>query len=437
MRTKKLLMAFVLAFSVLVFTGCNILFDTTSRNSSGSTNTSSVTDNGNGTVTLCSVVTRQSSVSTTGVSLARMSKRSKAVYNKVSNSTVIVSACYTVSSKEYQMMTSGYIIDKEVKDSSTFTYYVTTSSSGIFYRYIKSVGTDGIDLDKNTTVIRSGDFEFVMADGNRYLGELVGFNDASDVAIFKFDSPMEYDVLEFADSDEINTGDEVSAIGTPTIGDDCLMNTYVKGIVAGEDRLYNVIYTDTYLGNTYAAEVASVPCFQYDAPFNNGMEGGPILNEEGKVIGSMLGDVNDSDYESLSFGVYGNVIKNVAENIIANGSYSKPLVGVTVTDVGAVIDVEGLEWIVENRAYSGLYIVSQEHNVSTYDGISPNSAADKAGMKSGEVIYKAIVNGVEKDVTGLASLSYILFQLNSGDSFQLCTINSSGVSNTYTIDLWS
>jgi S1-C subfamily serine protease len=151
----------------------------------------------------------------------------------------------------------------------------------------------------------------------------------------------------------------------------------------------------------------------------------------------MLGDVNDSDYESLSFGVYSNVIKNVAENIIANGSYSKPLVGVTVTDVGAVIGVEGLEWIAENKAYSGLYIVSQEHNVSAYDGVSPNSAAAKAGMKSGEVIYKAVVNGVEKEVSGLASLSYILFQLNNGDSFQLCTINSSGVSNTYTIDLWS
>lgn len=435
-RTKKILMAFILAFSVLVFTGCDILFDT-SKPSSSDTQTTTATDNGNGTVTLCSVVSRQESISTTGVSLAKMSKRSKAVYNQVSKSTVIVSACYTVSSQEYQMMTSGYIIDREVKDSQTYTYYVTTSASGIFYRYIKSVSATGFDMSTDTTVVRSGDFEFVMADGNRYLGELVGFNDASDVAIFKFDSPMVYDVLEFADSDDISIGDEMSAIGTPTIGEDSLMNTYVSGVISGDDRLYSVIFSDAYNKEKYSGEVASVPCFQYDAPFNGGMEGGPILNSEGKVIGSMLGDVNDVEYESLSFGIYGNVIKNVAKNIIANGSYTKPLMGVTVTDVATVINVTGLEWIAENHLYSGLYIVSPSYNVSTYDGVSPNSAAARAGMKSEEVIIKVIVNDVERSVTGLASLSSILFQVNNGDTIQVVTVNSSGTQSTYNLNLWS
>ena len=433
-RTKKILMAFILAFSVLVFAGCDILFDT-SKPSSNTTTTA--TDNGNGTVTLCSVVSRQSSVSTTGVSLAKMSKRSKTVYNKVSNSTVIVSACYTVSAQEYQTITSGYIVDKEVKDSQTFTYYVTTSASGIFYRYIKSVGSTGFDINNDTTVVRSGDFEFVMADGNRYLGELVGFNDASDVAIFKFDSPTVYDVLEFADSDEIGVGDEMSAIGTPAIGEDSLMNTYVSGVISGDDRLYSVIFSETYKKETYSGEIASVPCFQYDAPFNGGMEGGPILNSEGKVIGSMLGDVNNTEYESLSFGIYGNVIKNVAQNIIEHGSYSKPLMGVTVTDVATVIDVSGLEWIAANHLYNGLYIVSKNYNVSTSDGISANSAAAKAGMKSEEVITKVLINGAEKPVTGLASLSCILFQVNTGDTIQVVTVNSGGAQTTYTLDLWS
>ena len=430
--TKKLIYSFIIAFAVLVFYGCNSHYSTSSTTPSPTTTT-----HGDGTVTVCSVVSQSNAVYSTGASLAKMSKRSQSVYNQVSKATVMVTACYTVSSMEHKLMTSGYIIDKEVKDERTFTYYVTTSASGIFYRYVNSIGGETLDLDRDTTVVRSGDFEFVMADGNRYLGLLVGFNDTSDVAIFKFDSPMEYDVLEFADSDEVSPGQTMSAVGTPTIGQDSLFNTYVTGNISGCERLYNLLYRTTYDKKAYSAEITSVPCFQYDAPFNVGMQGGPILNSEGKVIGSMAGDIYDNDYESLSFGIYGNVIKNVARSIIDTGSYSKPLIGVTVMEVAGVIDREGLEWIKEAEIYRGAYIVSPRYGVSTYDGISPNSAAARAGMKSEEVIIGLYINDKEYTVNGLCTINRCLFQVVRGDSLRLVTMNSEGITTTYNVNLWS
>ena len=432
-KHRKVLKLLFISLGLLIFTGCNSFFGSYTS-SSGST----TTQNSDGTVTICDVASVTQGATTSVSSFARMSRRSKTVYNQVSESTIIISACYTVSNQEYLMMTSGFIIDKEAKDSETYTYYVTTSASGIFYRYIKSISPMGFDIEKDTTVVREGDFEFIMADGNRYMGLLVGFNDDIDVAVFKFDSPCDYEVLTWGDSQNLSIGDPVSSIGTPVLGSGTLFNTYVSGYVSGQNRLSSVKYQSTYNGTTYSADFLSLPSFQFDAPINGGMEGGPVLNAAGEVIGMNAYRYSESEgkYESLSFAIEGNIVKNVSQEIIEKGSYKKPVVGVTVTNFDSLLNYE---WSATYGVTRGLYIVSELHGIASQDGVASGGAAEEAGMKSAEVIIKLNINGIEHEIINLASLSSLLYQIELSDTLIITTKDANGITKTYnlvTASLW-
>lgn len=426
---KKLWKIIILVFCVLVFNGCNLFYGvSTSSSSSGSTSGE--------TVTICTVSEEGSSKSTAFMNstVARMSRRSKQVYSEASKSTVVVNACYQVSKTQYQeYVTSGFIFDKVEKADHTYTYYIMTSASGIFYRYVNSPKNTTLNMETDVKVVRNGDFEFVLSDGYRQLGELVGFNDAIDVAVFKFDSANSYPVLECADSNELAVGDNIYAIGTPmtTVN---LMNTYVGGYISGLHRTTAVEFTTTANNRTYSGEITSYPSFQFDAPINYGMEGGPVLNEEGKVVGMISVKYEDEDesYESLSFAIESNIINNVGKYIINHPSkdtemYKKPTIGVTVSEAANYQEKE--TWIVENNATKGLYIIE--------NGVSDDSPAKKAGIQEKEVITTFVVDNKEYKLEGLSSLGSYLYQLKGTEITVVKTIDSEGNTHSYTVDLWS
>lgn len=217
-----------------------------------------------------------------------------------------------------------------------------------------------------------------------------------------------------------------------------MFNTYVSGYVSGQNRLSSVKYQSTYNGTTYSADFLSLPSFQFDAPINGGMEGGPVLNAAGEVIGMNAYRYSESEgkYESLSFAIEGNIVKNVSQEIIEKGSYKKPVVGVTVTNFDSLLNYE---WSATYGVTRGLYIVSELHGIASQDGVASGGAAEEAGMKSAEVIIKLNINGIEHEIINLASLSSLLYQIELSDTLIITTKDANGITKTYnlvTASLW-
>jgi len=426
--------AFTIVFCLIFATGC--IFD---RIDFSSNNNNSSSGNTNVTATACSLV-RESTSSTSKATDSTDTTRKLSVNTttnaiaEASKSAVTIYACYTVNNEEISMQSSAFIVGK---DSSTHTYYISTSSSGIFYRYIASPSST-FSVATDTTVARTASFEVMTYNGQRISAEVVGYFDNLDVAIFKFQTEEEYNVVTYADSSEVNVGDSLYAIGTPCYGYS-LYNSVIKGTVSGLNRMTNVLFEQTYNNTNYIGSVTTVPTFQFDAALNGGMEGGPIINSKGEVVGMSLYRyysvessfstyVTNQSYESLAFGIAINDLRTVIDTIInsSNHTYSKPLIGVTISDVYQL--QTDVSWLSTQQVYSGCYIIE--------DGISSGSAASAANMKENEVIYKVSFNSVEYMIENMSALNSFLYRLPAGsNSVAFYTYNSSGATTTYNLTL--
>lgn len=430
---RKIKALIVILFSLVFCAGCIKIIPISSFGDSSSSS-------GGETVAHCSLVTPESDSSAkenTGFISKLLAMKPSEIFKANSKSTVVVAACYVVNNEDKQMLTSGFVFDKEETKNANgnYTYYVMTNASGIFYRYIPTDITSFTDVASSTQIARSGEFEITLEDGRCCLSSLVGYYDNFDVAIFKFETPEIIPVVTMGNSDELEVGEAVTAIGTPIVSSS-LINTCVAGNVSGLHRTTDVLFEGTIGTRNYSGTVASYPTFQFDAPINGGMEGGPVFNEQGEVVGMMSYKYKgDTNYESLSMAIASNDLINIADSLIKNGSYSKPILGVTVGDVLNYQNHTACSWIGTNGIYQGLYVVTKEINKE--DGIATGSAAAKAGMVSNVVITKIVVNGTEKEIINLSHLSSILVQLKKGDTVKLVTINSSMETKTYTLNLWS
>jgi S1-C subfamily serine protease len=192
-----------------------------------------------------------------------------------------------------------------------------------------------------------------FADGSTYKATLVGADPASDLAVVHVNAPAsELHPLALGDSDTVNVGDGVVAIGNP-FG---LDGTVTSGIVSALGR-------EITSPNNQPIENA----IQTDAAINHGNSGGPLLDLQGKVIGVTSQIQSDSGgNEGVGFAVPVNTLKRVVAELIANGKATHALLGVHVQtvsgSVGAALNIP--EGVVVGSVESG-------------------SAAAKAGLKAG------------------------------------------------------
>ncbi len=415
---RKILKAvFVSIFCLIFMSGCTSLLPVFTTVNETNNNKS-----------VCQYVTKQTT-SNTNESNTTLLSSSISSFLDAKNSSVRVMACYSVNDNEYEMSSSGFIVDGEYNSSThKYVYYIVTSASGIFYRYVTNP-SDSIDIENDVNIVRSGTFEMYMEDGNAYTGEMVGYFDAYDVAIFKFQSDKEYDVLELS-NDEVSIGDTVYAYGTPVDGYN-LLNTLIKGTVSGTNRLSDLYFSETINSKTYSAVISSYPTFQFDGSINLGMEGGPIINANGQVVG-MIGyrygtNAGTYMYESLSFGLSSANLKPIIESIISTGSFTKPLLGITITDIYNVSEKENYEWIEDNQIYSGVVILK--------DGISDNSPAYNASISDNSVLIKLVSDGKEYNISNLSCLYSALVQINPSNPLSVTYIDSNNQTHTKVVNL--
>jgi len=230
-----------------------------------------------------------------------------------------------------------------------------SSGSGVIIR------EDGYLLTNNHVVEGYKELEVVFSDGSKTSARLIGTDRFADLAVLKVDVPVPA-VATLGDSDALQPGEMVIAIGSP-LGE--FTNTVTAGVVSALNR-----QLDTGQGFVLEGMI------QTDAAINSGNSGGPLVNLAGQVVGLNTIVVRGSSFtgasaEGLGFAVPSNTIAVVSRQIIEQGYASRPFLGIRyqlITPGVAAANNLPVKW--------GVYI----------EAVEPGLAADKAGLKQGDII---------------------------------------------------
>ena len=193
-----------------------------------------------------------------------------------------------------------------------------------FKREMKGLGSgmimdpDGNILTNNHVVAGANEIEVLLADGNRYKAKLVGADPKTDLAVIKIKAEGKLPYVVFGDSDKMEVGNWVIAIGHPR----GLDQTVTQGIISAKHRrgiLDPTSYQD-YL--------------QTDAAINPGNSGGPLLNLEGQVIGVNAAIFSESGgFEGIGFAIPSNMAVYISKALIAHGRVERGWLGVTIQEL--------------------------------------------------------------------------------------------------------
>ena len=233
-------------------------------------------------------------------------------------------------------------------------------------------------------------------DDTQYEATIVGTDEETDLAVIKIDATG-LTKAEFADSDSIKVGEFAMAVGSP-LG---LQSTITCGVVSAVNREVTDIDRKTYT------------LIQTDAAINAGNSGGALVNSEGKVIGVNTLKLTGNDVEGMGFAIPINSTTDITSQLIQYSKVRRPYIGVTGMDLDA-------ETARKNNLVEGIYV----KDVETF------SAAEKGGIKIGDVIIKA--DG--KDVKTMDELNEIKNSHNIGDEMTI-TVNRDGEQKDLTITL--
>lgn len=325
-----------------------------------------------------SVAPSNSTSSDGTVSQVKLSNYSDtAVYtaNKILPSIVGIKVEYTVSSNfsiygmgtaksEASASGSGIIISDDGY-ILTNNHIVATSSSESYYQVS--------DANKVTVTLYNDDTE--------YEAKIVGKDEQTDLAVIKIEKTG-LSKAEFADSDSIKVGEFAMAVGNP-LG---MQSSITCGVVSAVNR--EVTDSD---GKKFTL-------IQTDAAINSGNSGGALVNGEGKVIGINTLKLSGTGIEGMGFAIPINSTTDITSQLIQYSKVKRPYIGISGVDLDEKT----------SKVYNlvvGVYVKS----------IEDFSAAEKAGVKVGDVIVEA--DG--KKITSMNELNEIKNSHKIGDELKI------------------
>jgi serine protease Do len=240
------------------------------------------------------------------------------------------------------------------------------------------VSSDGKIVTNRHVVNEQGaTYKIISNDDKEYQVTKIYRDPANDLAILKIDPPSGgLKPVELGDSSHLKVGQFVIAIGT-ALGE--FRHTVTTGVISGLGR--GITAGDPFSG--YVERIDNV--IQTDAAINPGNSGGPLLNSIGQVIGVNVA-VSQAG-ENIAFAIPINVLKESLDSFEKTGSFSRPFLGVRYNMIGR--DVALL-----NDVPEGACIVE----------VVKDSAADKAGIKEGDIIVEFDGTSVREEDGGLAPL---------------------------------
>lgn len=227
------------------------------------------------------------------------------------------------------------------------------------------ISKEGYILTNNHVVNDADRITVILADDRKFSAKVIGSDPKTEVALIKIEDPHDLPYLELGDSDALEVGEWVLAAGNP-FG---LSQTITAGIVSAKGR-----------DEVGIAEYGNF--IQTDAAINPGNSGGPLLDIDGKVIGINTAIYSRTGgYMGIGFAIPINQAVQIKDQLIKHGKISRGVLGIYIQDVDEELaESFGLE-------EKGGVLISQ---------IVDDSAAEKAGLKEGDIVVEMDGKTVEK-----------------------------------------
>jgi S1-C subfamily serine protease len=261
------------------------------------------------------------------------------------------------------------VVQISSEDETTSELLGARLGSGFVY------DTNGHVITNNHVTAGGKNLHITFSDGTIYTGKVVGSDPHSDLAVLLIDDVPKTKLfpLKLGNSSNLIVGETVAAVGNP-FG---LSGSLTEGIVSGLGRLLpstpvpstpeNIFGTDSRVASFSIPDI-----IQTDAAINPGNSGGPLLNLNGEVIGINSAIFSNTGvYAGVGFAIPSNTLKKVIPELMKNGSYQHPWLGITGVDVTP--DIAQKMNLTEAR---GFLVID----------VNSNGPADKAGIRGGDKI---------------------------------------------------
>ena len=225
------------------------------------------------------------------------------------------------------------------------------SGSGVIIR------EDGYIVTNNHVIDGATKIEVTLNNNQTYPATLVGTDPATDVALLKIEASG-LPIIPFGDSDKLRLGEWVIAIGSPYD----LRSTITAGIVSAKGRSMP----------NYTGEFKIESFIQTDAAVNPGNSGGALVDKAGNLVGINTAIISQTgSYAGYSFAVPSNIVKKIAYDLMDFGSVKRAVLGISMKPIDDKIADD-----LKLSSRNGVYISE----------VSKSGAADKAGVKAGDVL---------------------------------------------------
>lgn len=322
-----------------------------------------------------------------------------------SSSLVVDNTNATTQKVNYDVTTSTTKVIKKVQDSvvgvlvyKNSTTQASGSGSGVIYNVIDK--TTGYIITNAHVVSGATSISVVFSNNKTVSATLVGSDAYSDVAVLKVTTSFTLSAIDIGDSDKLEKGETVLAIGSP-LGIE-YAGTVTQGIVSATDR---TVSTDLDGDGTADWDMTAI---QTDAAINPGNSGGAFVNMAGELVGITSMKYSSTSVEGMGFALPINDVMKAVNQIVTNGKVTHPAIGIraySLTDY--------------NSSYNSSDSNSNQDGIYVSEVISGGAAAS-AGLQAGDIITKFD----DKTVTTYKSFLAALYAKSPGDTVTLTIIRN-------------
>lgn len=318
----------------------------------------------------------------------------------------------TIAVDTSKVMTAAEIYAANVNS----TVGIKTSVSTNFFGYQTQAAAagsgfiltnDGYIVTNYHVIEGAESIQVTTYDNNSYDAKLIGYDESSDVAVLKIDAKGLTPVT-LGDSDNMNVGDSVIAIGNP-LGE--LTFSLTSGSVSALNRKITISNTAMNL-------------IQTDCAINSGNSGGALFNSHGEVIGitnakySSSGNSSSASIDNIGFAIPMNSVKSIITSIIEKGYIEKVYIGITVSSQ----NTDSQSSSRRSRSSSGSKSAGTKSTQGvTVEAVENDSPAAKAGITAGDVITE--LNG--EKITKATDITSFMLSAKAGDVITL-TVSRNG-----------
>ena len=232
------------------------------------------------------------------------------------------------------------------------------------------ISPTGYIITNNHVIKSANEISITLNNNKAYMAELIGTDEATDIALLKIETEEDLPFMAFGDSDNAKIGEWVLAVGNPFN----LNSTVTAGIISAKSRDLSGKNLQSFI--------------QTDAAVNPGNSGGAVVNTSGDLIGINTAiSSRTGSYIGYSFAVPSNIARKIVNDIMEYGNVQNGILGV----VGGALNSRSAEELGTNIT-EGFYV----------NEVQENTGAEKAGIQSGDIIRK--IDGIEinkfSDLTG-------------------------------------